>query len=111
MADNIIRRKDKATWGFTADENGQIKLGVPSPADTEDLRSSGSDPKGAHNNGGGENAFPGEDDITLAFLQSLKKDDLLALAAEHGVELDKPKGTKDEVLKELIEYYDVAASE
>lgn len=111
MADNIIRRKDKTSWGFTANENGQIVLGVPNTQDTDDIRSKGSDPEGAHKNGGGANPFPGEEDVTLEFLQSLNKEDLLKLAAEHGVELDKPKGTKPEVLKELIEYYDVAASE
>lgn len=108
--DNIIRRKDKAAWGFTAGPDGQIRLGVPAPADTEDLRDAGletTDSEEARGNGGG---FPAEDEITYEYLHSLKKEDLLKLAADHEITLDKPKGTKDEILAELDAYYEVEAA-
>lgn len=105
--DNVIRRKEKATWGFTANADGTIGLGVPtSDKDGEDLLlPEGKDQEEARGNGGG---FPAEDEVTLEYLKSLTKPKLLELAAEHEVTLDKPKGTKDEILAELVEYYEVA---
>ena len=108
MTDNIIRRKQKATWGFTTNADGTIALGVPtSDKDGADILASGDD-KEARANGGG---FPAEDAVTLEYLRSLKKQELLDLATAHEVTLDKPKGSKDEILAELIAYYEVEAEE
>lgn len=104
MTDNIIRRKDKASWGFTANADGTVTLGVPTPDEKAEDLLSDPDSKEARGNGGG---FPAEDQVTYEYLKSLKKDDLLKLAAVHEVTLDKPKGNKEEVLEELIAYYEV----
>ncbi|AUM59725.1 hypothetical protein [Pseudomonas phage PMBT14] len=106
--DNIIRRKHKATWGFTANEDGTIGLGVPTEGKAGDDIISKTDDKEARANGGG---FPAEDAVTLDYLRSLKKQELLDLAAAHEVTLDKPKGSKDEILAELVAYYEVEETE
>lgn len=108
MTDNIIRRKDKSSWGFTANADGTVALGVPTPDEKADDILSDSDEEGARGNGGG---FPAEDQVTYEYLHSLKKDDLLKLAAAHEITLDKPKGTKEEVLNELVAYYEVEAAQ
>lgn len=110
--DNIIRRKDKKAWGFTADANGVIQLGKVNDVDPDDIRSTGAelsaDGEAARGNGGG---FPAEDAVTLEYLQTLTKPKLLELAKEHDITLDKPKGSKDEILAELVEYYGVEPKE
>lgn len=111
MADNIIRPKQKRVWGFSGTA-AEIKMTDEKAKDAEDILDTGGtiDPnaKGAQDNGGGESGqFPGEDDVTKEYLESLTKDQLLALAAHHEVELEKPKGNKTEVLGELKEYYEV----
>lgn len=106
MTDNIIRRKDKASWGFTADENGQIKLGVPATGkDAEDMLTNGDELEGARGNGGG---FPDEDKITYEYLSSLTKSKLMELAAHHEVKLDDEKAKKEVILAELADYYEVS---
>lgn len=103
--DNVIRRKQKATWGFTSNADGTVGLGVPtSDKDGADIITKTDDGEDRGNGGG----FPAEDAVTLEYLQSLKKQELLDLATEHEVTLDKPKGTKDEILAELAAYYEVA---
>lgn len=108
MADNIIRRKDKRTWGFTADENGQVTLGVPtSEKDGEDLLQE-DDNEAARGNGGG---FPAEDAVTYEYLQSLKAKELKALAASHGITLEsKANASAVDIRAELAEYYEVEAT-
>lgn len=102
--DNIIRRKDKASWGFTEGADGQIRLGVPTPDEkAEDILTKDDDPE-ARGNGGG---FPAEDQVTHEYLSSLKKQELLDLAAAHEITLDDPKANKDVLLAELVEYYEV----
>lgn len=136
--DNIIRVKDKATWGFTGDGNGQIVLGRPGSNDTTDLRDTvknnggneetdlgqklkpldndslpnprhgAGDSEGDRGNGGG---FPDEESVTHEYLVSLTKAKLLDLAKAHEITLDKPKGSKDELVAELAEYYEVKPEE
>lgn len=108
MADNIIRRKDKASWGFTANPDGTIKLGIPTPAEKADDILGDSDEEESRGNGGG---FPAEDQITYEYLHSLTKPKLLELATAHEITLDKPKGNKDEILAELVGYYEVEAAQ
>jgi hypothetical protein len=104
MTDNIIRRSQKASWGFTANADGTIALGVPTdPEKAGDILTK-SDEDEARGNGGG---FPAEDAVTYEYLHSLTKPKLLELATEHEITLDKPKGNKDEILSELVAYYDV----
>ena len=104
MADNILRPSQKRTWGFggTIDE---IKMTQDLAKDAEDIMQRPKEEE-ARNNGGGEN-FPGEDEVTLAYLESLTKEQLLALAAAHEVELENKGGKKSEVFDELKEYYEV----
>lgn len=107
MPDNIIRRSQKKAWGFTANADGIIGLGVPNTKGNDDLLVSQNDDE-ARGNGGG---FPAEDAITYEYLHSLKKEDLIKLAAAHEITLDKPKGNKDEILSELDAYYEVTPEE
>jgi len=104
MTDNIIRRKDKASWGFTAGEDGQIKLGVPTTGQAAEDLLTRKEEEESRGNGGG---FPAEDKVTYEYLQALKKQELLDLAAEHEITLDDPKANKDVILAELIDYYEV----
>lgn len=108
MADNIIRRKDKATWGFTADDNGQIKLGVPTTGkDAEDILVKKEEEESRGNGGG----FPDEDKVTYEYLSSLTKPKLLELATHHEIKLDDVKAKKEGILAELAEYYEVSAED
>lgn len=104
MTDNIIRRKDKASWGFTQGEDGQIKLGVPTPDEKADDIRTVEDDEEARGNGGG---FPAEDQVTYEYLHSLTKPKLLELAEAHEITLDNPKANKDDLLAELEAYYEV----
>lgn len=104
MTDNVIRRKDKASWGFTANEDGTVALGVPTPDEKAEDILTDPDGEAARGNGGG---FPAEDQVTYEYLHSLTKPKLLELATAHEITLDKPKGNKDEILAELVTYYEV----
>jgi len=104
MTDHIIRRKDKQSWGFVQGEDGQIKVGVPTPDEKADDIRTQADNDEARGNGGG---FPAEDQVTHEYLSSLKKQELLDLAAAHDITLDDPKANKDVLLAELVDYYEV----
>lgn len=97
----VIRRKDKAAWGFTQDAEGNIVVGVENTDDGDDMLST-SDNSEARGNGGG---FPAEDAVTYEYLQPLTLKEMKALAQAHGITLDK-KSAKD-VREELVEYYEV----
>lgn len=106
MADNIIRPSQKRTWGFSGTADN-IQMTSDLAKQAEDVLQTPTT-EGNKNNGGGEpSQFPGEDEVTAEYLDSLTKENLLALAAAHEVELEKKDGKKAEVLAELKEYYEV----
>lgn len=106
MADNILRPSQKRRWGFSGTAN-EIKMTDELASDVEDVLTEPSSEADKNNGGGNPSQFPGEDEVTAAYLDSLTKDQLLALAAAHEVELENKDGKKADILAELKEYYEV----